>query len=93
MDLCTGELAAHEWEQLVRHCTPVEHTPDATHTDWDRALPDIDVQGYVRPRGTGATGVASDRVACVFKGGGSNGKTTIVNGVARALGSYAWVMA
>lgn len=93
MNLRTEELAAHDPEQLVRYCTPVEHTPDATHPDWDRALPDIDVQGCTRPLGTGATGFASDRVACVFKGGGSNGKTTIVNGVARALGSYAWVMA
>lgn len=56
-------------------------------------MPDADVQDYVRQAlGTGATGFASDDVTCVVKGGGSNGKTTIVNGVARALGPYARVV-
>jgi len=97
MDLRSGELTGHCPEQMMRHCTDVAFIDEATHPDWDLALgalPDADVQDYVRQFfGTGATGFAFDDLACVFAGGGSNGKSTILNGCAQALGSYARVLA
>ncbi len=97
VDLRSGELTGHCPEQMMRHCTDVAFIDEATHPDWDLALgalPDADVQDYVRQFfGTGATGFAFDDLACVFAGGGSNGKSTILNGCAQALGSYARVLA
>ena len=96
VDLRSGELTDHSPDQMMRQCTDVAYIDEATHPDWDlalEALPDPDVQNFVRQFfGSGATGFASDDLACVFKGGGSNGKTTILNGCAQALGSYARVL-
>lgn len=96
VDLRSGELTDHSPDQMMRQCTDVAYIDEATHPDWDlalEALPDPDVQNFVRQFfGSGATGFAPDDLACVFKGGGSNGKTTILNGCAQALGSYARVL-
>lgn len=96
VDLRTGELLPHGPEYLMRHCAGGAYVPDATHPDWDKALealPDPTVRDYTRRfLGTGATGFATTDVALVMAGGGSNGKSTIVNGCGRALGSYACVL-
>lgn len=93
VDLRTGELSPHDPGLLFTRCTPVKYLPDAHHDDWEiglQALP-ADVGEWMQVRmGQAATGHATpdDRLP-VLQGGGSNGKSTLLSAVMRALGDYA----
>ncbi len=92
LDLRTGTLDPHNFTQLVTKITYVEYDPTSTHKDWDKALEAIpaDVIDWAQIRyGQGITGhMPSDDKLIIEHGRGSNGKSTIVDGVSGALGDY-----
>lgn len=94
VDLRTGEVHEHSPERLVTRMTPVRYTPGATHPAWTSALeaiPDAESRAWLQTRaGQAATGHTpdDDRVV-VTRGGGANGKSTLLGAVADALGTYA----
>lgn len=93
VDLRTRELRPHDPELLFTRITPVEYVPGARHKDWDKALgafADAEVIEWMQTRiGQGVTGhMASDDRMPILQGGGSNGKSTIVDAVKAALGKH-----
>lgn len=93
VDLRTGELSPHDPDLLFTRCTPTRYRPDAHHDDWETALQalPVDVSEWMQVRfGQAATGHATpDDMLPVMQGGGSNGKSTMLATVMRALGDYA----
>jgi putative DNA primase/helicase len=94
VDLRTGELRGHDPDLRFTQFTPVDFVTDATSADWDKALkalPD-DVARWMQLRfGQASTGWASaDDVVPFLRGGGENGKTTVLVGVKKALGDFAF---
>lgn len=91
VDLRDGTLRPHDPDLMFTKVTMVDYVPDAAHSDWDQALDALpaDAKRWLQIRlGQGLSGhpVPDDRLV-VLKGSGSNGKTTIVDGVREALGS------
>lgn len=97
VDLRTGELRPHDAGLMFTKLVPVNYVPGARHADWEQALGAVheDAVDWLQIRlGQGITGhpVPDDRLM-VWKGSGSNGKTTILDGIREALGSdYAVTM-
>lgn len=93
VDLQTGQLSPHDPARLVTKRTPVAYRPDATHSDWDAALAALpaDCRDWAQTRfGQAATGhQPDDDKMLVLQGAGENGKSTLLVGILRALGSYA----
>lgn len=93
VDLRTGELMPHDPELLITKTTTVDYVPGARHDDWDASLGALppEVANWMQVRfGQAATGyMPDDDVLPVLKGGGSNGKSTIVEAVKSALGGHA----
>lgn len=92
VSLRTGELVPHDPGMLFTQATNVDYVPGAEHPDWKAALtalPD-DVAHWMQTRfGQAASGKATaDDVVPFLKGGGENGKTTVLLGVKRALGDF-----
>jgi putative DNA primase/helicase len=90
VDLRDGILRPHDPDLMFTKVTMVDYLPNATHPDWDQALEALpaDAKQWLQIRmGQGLTGhpVPDDRLV-VLKGSGSNGKTTIIDGVREALG-------
>ena len=92
VDLTTGDLLPHDKKYLMSRFTETHYVPDATHPDWDRCLEALDeeVMDWMQVRfGQAMTGwPTSDDVLPVGVGGGSNGKSTLLAGIAAALGDY-----
>jgi putative DNA primase/helicase len=91
VDLRTGELKAHDPELMFTKVTPTDYIPGAGHPDWRKALealPDDETRKWVQLRlGQGITGYPTpDDVMVVLKGSGENGKSTLIDGVRKALG-------
>ena len=93
VNLCTGELMAHDPGLLFTKCAPTGYWAGATHPDWTAALEALppDARDWMQVRfGQAITGhPTSDDVLPVLHGSGSNGKTTITTGIDRALGEHA----
>ena len=92
VDLRTGELTDHNPELRLTKICETKYVSGATHGDWTtalEALPDTESVMWLQQRlGQGLTGYASpDDVLVFLHGGGSNGKTTIVEGCKKAVGS------
>ncbi|WP_426621461.1 DNA primase family protein [Microbacterium sp. As-52] len=96
LDLRTGELSRHDPHLLLTRLAPVDYKPGATHKDWQAALTALpkSARGYARMRfGQAITGHTPDDDTQVFLiGGGSNGKSTMLDAVRHALGDYATVV-
>lgn len=97
VDLRTGQLQPHDPGLMFTKMAPADFVPGATHRDLEQALAAVheDAQDWLQFRlGQGITGypVPDDRL--VFcKGSGSNGKTTLIDGIREALGNdYAVTM-
>lgn len=93
VDLRTGELLPHQRAMLFTRVTPVVYRPDARHPDWDRACEALppSVLAWMQLRfGQAATGYSpSDDVVPFLKGGGANGKSTLIGAIDHALGDFA----
>lgn len=92
VDLRTGELIPHEKEVGCTKIARVEYQAEATHADWATALTalDEDVADWLQVvMGQALTGYSpgEDRIT-FMTGGGSNGKSSIINGVTEALDNY-----
>lgn len=92
VNLETGILAPHDPSLLFTKVTAVEYKAGATHPLWTKALTavPVDVLPWLQQRlGQSLYGkIAPKGLLIVFRGGGSNGKTTLLNGCSRALGDY-----
>lgn len=93
VDLRTAEVKPHDPRLYLTKISPVKYRPDAHHADWETALQALpaDVGAWLQIRmGQAATGHAtSDDVMPILKGGGENGKSTLLAPIMRALGDYA----
>lgn len=95
VDLRTGELRPHGPHYRMMQCTAAPYVPGATHEAWTRALQALDAPERAwlqRWIGCGLTGYQPDdngAATPILTGGGSNGKSVIMTGVARAFGGYA----
>jgi putative DNA primase/helicase len=92
VDLRTGELVPHDPAFMMTKVTEVPYVPGARSRDWDQCMDalDPDVMQWMQMRwGQGATGwPTSDDVLPVLQGSGSNGKSTQMMAVQRALGEH-----
>ena len=93
IDLPTGELRPHDPGLLLTRVTEVDYDPDAHSADWSTALEALpsEVAHWIQVRfGQAITGhMTSDDALPVLQGGGSNGKSTILAAIRRALGEHA----
>lgn len=95
VNLKTGELLdpPHDPSRRITKLAPVEYDPDAEHKDWTAALEALpkDVRDWFQVRmGQATTGhIPEDDRLVVQQGSGENGKTSILQGIMRALGDYA----
>jgi putative DNA primase/helicase len=92
VDLRTGELLPHDPAMRMTKITGVAYDPAAGHPDWPAALRAVrpDVATWLRLRfGQSITGhMTPDDVLLILRGGGENGKSTILNAIKQALGDY-----
>lgn len=93
VDLRTGDLKPHDAAYAFTKITPVNYVPAALSDDWNAALEAVpeDVRDWLQERyGQAATGhmVSDDRLV-IQQGNGSNGKSTIEDAIASALGDFA----
>ena len=107
VDLRTGTLGEHRPELFITKLVDLDHDPGADSGLWERTVLQITreeaaaAQGETTPVadflrrwfGYCATGSVSEQVFVVHWGDGSNGKSTMLDVVARVLGSYASVAA
>ena len=97
INLCTGKLMPHDSKYLMMKRTAVSYREEATHKAWTKALEALDPaerEWLQRWLGCALTGYQPrDREAGIplLDGEGSNGKSLLVTGVVRAMGTYARV--
>ena len=93
VDLRTGQLLPHSRDFSFTKVSPVQYRPGATHADWAKALEAVppSVRSWLQLRfGQAATGYPpSDDVVVFLKGGGANGKSTLLGAIDHALGDFA----
>ncbi len=101
IDLTTGELRPHAREDLLTCMAPVDYDPSAAFELWERFLyqimdvsrqpasADNMVMFLQRALGYALTGSTQEQCLFVLWGGGANGKSTLLNLVKEALGTYA----
>lgn len=94
LDLRTGELREHRREDRITKLADVPYDPDAKAPIFERFLgrimPSEEVRAFLqRAAGYSATGDASERALFINHGTGDNGKSTLQEVLAAALGEYA----
>jgi putative DNA primase/helicase len=101
IDLMTGELRPHDPADLLTCLTPVDYLPEAPCEEFEKFLyqimafkdrPETAIQMvHFLQRAMGYSLTGSCREQCLFMlwGAGANGKSTLVELIARILGSYA----
>lgn len=93
VDLRSGQLLPHSRGFGFTRVSPVNYRPGARHADWDKALEAVppSVVGWLQLRfGQAATGYPpADDVVPFLKGGGANGKSTLLGAIDHALGDFA----
>lgn len=94
IDLATGMLRPHDPRDLITKRAPLDYQPDAAAPRWasflEQILPDPDVRTFVQQwAGYCLTGDVSEHKIVFGVGAGANGKSTLLNVLARTLGEYA----
>lgn len=94
LDLRTGELRAHNPNDLITKLAPVEYDPNAKGERWrehvERFLPNPNVRLQVqRDLGLALPGVTLEESLPIWYGSGANGKTTTARVLLKVLGDYA----
>ncbi len=96
VNLRTGEIGPHDPALRFTKITGVGYVEGATHPDWLVALDAVrpGVADWLQVRfGQAATGhMTPDDKLLLLRGGGENGKSTILNAVQAALGTYGVLM-
>lgn len=97
IDLKTGKIFAHDYENLITKLVPVMYNPDSESKTFKKFLKDTfedtDLIHYVhRLFGYCVTGETSEQVVHFFIGSGANGKSTLLSAVRYVLNDYAAVV-
>lgn len=92
VDLRTGVLTPHDPDMLMTRLAGADFIKEARNADWDKALqalPDDVVEWYQLRIGQALTGhMTPDDLIVICQGGGANGKSTVYDPLAMALGKY-----
>ncbi len=88
-----AELHPHRREDFITKLAPVQWSPDAPLPEFERfigrILPNAAVRAFVqRYLGYCLTALTREQVFVIFHGEGRNGKSTLVDVVAKVLGDY-----
>ncbi len=95
LDVRTGVLRPHNPDDRITRLAPVVYSPTTTAPRFKRFLAEVfsgdsDLIGFVqRALGYSMTGVTQGQAFFTCWGAGSNGKSTLLNAIARVLGDYA----
>ena len=95
IDLRTGELRPHDPRDLITMIAPVEFDPAAVCPRWDRFLTEIMcgdremIEYLSRAAGYSLTGSVREHALMFCHGGGSNGKSTLIEAIVSMMGDYA----
>jgi len=94
LDLRTGQLRAHDPDDLITRCCAVEYDPGAPAPIFDKFLREIqpsqEIRDYLgRVFGYAASGVIREHALAVLWGPGANGKSVLADVVTHVLGDYA----
>lgn len=95
IDLITGEVRAHDREDMLTKIAPVEYDPQAKCPLWEKFLLEIMdgkqhmVDFLQRALGYSLTGEIVEHKMFLLWGQGANGKTTMLEVIAHVLGDYA----
>lgn len=100
VDLRTGDLRPHDPADFITKITDIEFNPAAQCPTWERVLCEItcETDDAARPLvseflqrwfGYCATGLVREQAFVVHWGDGGNGKSLVLDTVARVLGDYA----
>lgn len=90
--MATVELVSHDRDQMLSKLMPVEYDPDAKCPRFDAFLkeiqPNIEMRRFLqRWFGLSMTALPVQKLA-FFHGGGANGKSVLVDTIARVFGDY-----
>ena len=88
------EHVAHDRAFLLTKCMPVAHDPEATcplfHAFLERVQPNREIRGFLqRWFGLSMTGLVGEQKFAFLYGRGANGKSVLVDLMARMMGDYA----
>jgi putative DNA primase/helicase len=95
VDLRTGALREHRREDYITKLTDLNYVPGARSALWEKTVSEVYggdaavIDFAQRWFGYCATGSVREQCFVVHWGSGSNGKSTILETVSRALGEYA----
>lgn len=94
VDLCTGKLSPADKEGFHSKATAIGFDPGAACPTFDRFIseifPDQEIAGFVqRWMGYCLTGRTDEQKFLIASGAGANGKSTLLNVLAKAMGDYA----
>lgn len=95
VDLRTGALRPHDPALRMTQIVPVDYDPDAVCQEWETALYQIagergDIAGFLRRWfGYCLSGSTREQVFVAHYGDGSNGKSLVMDLMAKTSGSYA----
>jgi putative DNA primase/helicase len=88
--LPTGEMRKHDPMLYLTKITTARYRPGATHADWAQALealPEETREWFQTRAGQSITGhMTPDDVLLLLQGGGENGKSTVLESIARSIG-------
>lgn len=93
LDLRTGELRTHRWDDLITKLCPTAFDASAESETWQRFLKstfagDGELISYLqRFFGYSLTGDVREQIMPIFVGDGANGKSTLLGAVMDMLGS------
>jgi len=94
IDLRTGQLRPHDPHDLITHLAPVEFSEHALAPRWHDFLLAIfnhnenQIAYLQRFHGYALTGIATEQFMPVYHGSGANGKSTMLDTIARVMGDY-----
>lgn len=90
LDLRTGVLTPHDPDRLMTKITGCDYVPAAFHPDWNTALgavPASVCEWFQIRMGQSLTGhTPPDDLILICQGGGSNGKSTVMDAIAKSAG-------
>lgn len=95
VNLRTGELRSHDRTLMLRGLTGVEYRPDTRSATFERFLEEVtgekDKADFLQVAfGYSATGMTTEEKLFMPIGPGGTGKSSLLEAVKAALGSYAW---